>query len=154
MEGRGAWYQGVKLSLFDVSSGSALSEVKSLVIGKRGSESQVLYDHHALAWLSADNGEDHRLVIPIDEHTTEYDSAWYDYSQPSSHYDWTQSGAYIFDINTGIEPSLTMSAQLITENRNQQSYKPYSFLDRMVLQGETLHYAHANTLYSKAISDL
>ena len=48
-DGTFSWYQGVKLALFDVSDPTALSVVDSLIIGERGTESEVLVDHHALA---------------------------------------------------------------------------------------------------------
>ncbi len=50
---RGAWYQGVKVSLFDVSDPASPAEINSLVYGKRGSESEILSDHHAISFLPA-----------------------------------------------------------------------------------------------------
>lgn len=81
---RGAWYQGVKLSLFDISTANNLKEVQSIIIGKRGTSSTVLYDHHALAWLPAETPGSFRLAIPIDENTTR--SEYYDYNLPSAPY--------------------------------------------------------------------
>ena len=43
--------QGVKVALFDVANISAPVELGSIVIGKRGSRSPVLYNHHALTLL-------------------------------------------------------------------------------------------------------
>ncbi len=48
-DGRGAWYQGVKLALFDVSDPQQPKEVTSLEIGARGTDSDALYNHHAIA---------------------------------------------------------------------------------------------------------
>ena len=67
---RGAWYQGLKLALFDVSAPSQPAELDSLVIGKRGTHSPVLDDHHALSFMPAVNGAPARLAIPVDLHDT------------------------------------------------------------------------------------
>lgn len=42
-----ALYQGIKLSLFDISDSSNLIEVDTKYLGERGSISQIIYDHHA-----------------------------------------------------------------------------------------------------------
>ncbi len=56
-----AWYQGVKLSLFDVSDVSNPREVAKLEIGDRGTDSPALYDHKAFLF----SRERNLLVIPI-----------------------------------------------------------------------------------------
>ena len=43
-----AWYQGIKISLFDVSDVSNPVEVAKFEIGDRGTDSPVLWDHKAL----------------------------------------------------------------------------------------------------------
>lgn len=45
-----AWFQGLKLSLFDVSESTAPTEAQSLIIGGRGSDSEALVDHHAFTF--------------------------------------------------------------------------------------------------------
>ncbi|MEM2913102.1 MAG: beta-propeller domain-containing protein, partial [Candidatus Bathyarchaeia archaeon] len=47
-EGDFAWYQGVKISIFDVSDIEHPKEVDGYVIGDRGTDSPVLWDHKAL----------------------------------------------------------------------------------------------------------
>jgi len=149
-ENRGAWYQGVKLSLFDVSDGSHLHEVQSIVIGQRGTESAVLSDHHALAWLANDDPNQFRLAIPINEHATK--NEWQsNYNDPSAYYSWTKTGAYVFDINIGETPGLKQSGTLITESLQNGDQQSYSNNERVVLQGDALHYIHNNNVYSSVI---
>ncbi|MCU7835502.1 MAG: beta-propeller domain-containing protein [gamma proteobacterium symbiont of Taylorina sp.] len=152
-ENRGAWYQGVKLSLFDVSDGSHLKEVQSIVIGKRGTSSAVLSDHHALAWLAnSDEADSYRLAIPINEHATE--SEWQNnYDHPSDYYSWTKTGAYVFDINTGESPALKQTGILVTESLENGDQQSYSSNERIVLQGDTLHFIHDNSVYSSTINN-
>ena len=60
-EGDFAWYQGVKLALFDVSDPSNPREVSKYEIGDRGTDSYALRDHHAFTFSKSKN----LLVIPI-----------------------------------------------------------------------------------------
>ena len=93
-EGDFAWYQGVKISLFDVSDVSHPVEVAKYEIGDRGTDSPVLYDHKALLFDKNRN----LLVIPV--LVAEIDPTQYAGEVPS----WAQGeyvwqGAYVFDIS-------------------------------------------------------
>ena len=93
-EGDFAWYQGVKISLFDVSDVENPRELAKLEIGDRGTTSPALSDHHAFLFSKARN----LLVIPILEATINED----DYSGdiPDNFYgEYTYQGAYVFDIS-------------------------------------------------------
>lgn len=95
---RGAWYQGVKLSLFDVSDPSAPVELDALVLGERGTESTVLWDHHALSFLPSEGGEPARIAIPVQLHESVPDWKGWDAEEPSAWYDFTHTGLYTFEI--------------------------------------------------------
>jgi len=56
-----AWYQGVKISLFDVSDVEHPVERAKIIIGDRGTESYALHDHKAFLF----DKERELLVIPI-----------------------------------------------------------------------------------------
>jgi uncharacterized secreted protein with C-terminal beta-propeller domain len=60
-EGNFAWYQGVKLSLFDVTDVTNPVELSKYVIGDRGTTSEALYDHKAFLFSRSNN----LLIIPI-----------------------------------------------------------------------------------------
>jgi uncharacterized secreted protein with C-terminal beta-propeller domain len=96
---RGAWYQGLKLALFDVSDPASPAEVNSIVLGKRGTDSQVLRDHHALAFLPATQTQAARLAIPVRLHDKEPTSGVSDPSSPTTFYDFTHSGLYSFEVS-------------------------------------------------------
>ena len=68
--GRGAWYQGVKLSLFDVADPSKPAELSSVIIGKRGTGTDAIMDHHAVTFLPAAPDRPARLALPIRKHDT------------------------------------------------------------------------------------
>jgi len=61
-QGYFAWYQGVKVSLFDVTNVTNPKQISTYVIGDRGSDSLVLSDHKAFLFDKTMN----LLVIPVD----------------------------------------------------------------------------------------
>jgi inhibitor of cysteine peptidase len=92
--GEFAWYQGVKISLFDVSDVTNPQEISKLEIGDRGSDSPVLWDHKAFLFDGARN----LLVMPI--LVAEVDQSQYPEGVPSWAYgEPVWQGAYVFDIS-------------------------------------------------------
>jgi uncharacterized secreted protein with C-terminal beta-propeller domain len=101
--GRGAWYQGVKLALFDVSNPVLPTEVNAIVLGKRGTESEVLSNHHALSFLPATVSQAARIAIPVQLHDKTPTYELFDPQAPNAYYDYSHTGLYSFEItDTGI----------------------------------------------------
>ena len=93
-EGDFAWYQGVKISLFDVSDVKNPKEISKYVIGDRGTETPVLYDHKALLFDKNRN----LLVIPV--LVAEIDEEEYpEEVPPYVHGEYTWQGVYVFNIS-------------------------------------------------------
>lgn len=93
-QGDFAWYQGVKLSLFDVSDVSKPKEVSKYEIGDRGTDSYALRDHKAFLFSKSKN----LLVIPI--LLAEIDEEKYPGGvPPSMHGDYVWQGAYVLDVS-------------------------------------------------------
>lgn len=67
-DGRFAWYQGVKLSLIDVSDPAHPREAARSIIGRRGTDAAVLHNHHGIA-LQAVGGAV-RVSLPINLYDT------------------------------------------------------------------------------------
>jgi len=89
-----AWYQGVKISLFDVSNMSNPIQLTNYTIGDRGTNSPVLNDHRAFLFDKARN----LLVIPVLEAKVD-ESQYRPGEVPASAYGnpvW--QGAYVFNI--------------------------------------------------------
>ena len=158
-----AWYQGVKLSLFDVSDGQNLREIKSIIIGKRGTESAILQDHHALAWLPSDTDNSATLAIPIQLHDRTSNRSNQGFNQFNAHYDWTHTGLYTFNISTDTAPDIELLGKLITDQPPEICIEPGNSCylqgqqtrnDRAVIQGNSVHYIHNNEVFSSAIADL
>ena len=89
-----SWYQGVKISLFDVSDVQNPRELAKIEIGDRGTDSPVLYDHHAFLFSKEKN----LLVIPILEATIDEND--FNGPVPDNYYgDYTYQGTYVFHIS-------------------------------------------------------
>ncbi len=71
-EGDFAWFQGLKLSLFDVSDVREPEEVAKYLIGDRGTSSPVLWDHKAFLHVAAQN----LVVLPVDLVVQEAGEPW------------------------------------------------------------------------------
>ncbi|OED36782.1 hypothetical protein AB833_25555 [Chromatiales bacterium (ex Bugula neritina AB1)] len=93
-DGRGAWYQGVKLALFDVSDASNPFVAQSIVVGKRGTHSPALANHHAFAWLPSNGTRNARMAIPLSLHDENVES-----SSPTAWSDWTSNMLYTLEID-------------------------------------------------------
>jgi inhibitor of cysteine peptidase len=92
--GEFAWYQGVKISLFDVSDVRNPVEISKLEIGDRGSGSPVLWDHKAFLFDRLRN----LLVMPIS--VAEVDQSKYPGGVPANaRGEQVWQGAYVFDIS-------------------------------------------------------
>ncbi len=93
-EGDFAWYQGIKISLFDVSNVTNPVQLDNITIGDRGSDTPVLYDHKAFLFDRARE----LLVIPVLE--AKIDESEYGGEVPPYAYgDPVWQGAYVFDIS-------------------------------------------------------
>jgi uncharacterized secreted protein with C-terminal beta-propeller domain len=89
-----AWYQGIKISLFDVSDVSNPIEIDKFEIGDRGTDSPILYDHKSLLF----DKEKNLLVIPVA--VAEIDENNYGDGVPDWAYgEYVWQGAYVLDIS-------------------------------------------------------
>jgi len=88
-----AWYQGIKIALFDVSNVSQPKELYKIVIGDRGTDSPVLQDHKAFLFSRSRD----LLVLPI--LLADIDEAKYPNGVPPNTYgDFVWQGAYVFNL--------------------------------------------------------
>jgi uncharacterized secreted protein with C-terminal beta-propeller domain len=91
--GNFAWYQGVKLSLFDVTDVENPVEVSKFIIGDRGTSTPVLNDHKAFLFSKSKD----LLILPV--LLAEIDTSKYpDGAPPSTMGDLVWQGAYVFKL--------------------------------------------------------
>jgi inhibitor of cysteine peptidase len=91
-----AWYQGLKISLFDVSDVGNPREVAKIEIGDRGTDSYALYDHKAFLFDKKRN----LLVIPVS--LSEIDETQYEGQEipDNAHGERVWQGAFVLNIDT------------------------------------------------------
>lgn len=144
---RGAWFQGVKLSLFDVANPAAPREINSLVFGKRGSDSEILHDHHAIAFLPATANRPARFAIPIDIHATDPAHGEFNPTKPNQWYEFTRKGLFEFEASSnGIKEVGYIEADSTT---NKIALPVGSrFGDRAVLLENSVFYVHESEVLS------
>ena len=85
-----AWYQGIKIAIFDVSDVENPIELHKEIIGDRGTDSPALYNHKAFLF---DKSRE-LLVLPIllAEFSSEPKNDW-------EFGDYTFQGAYVYNVN-------------------------------------------------------
>jgi inhibitor of cysteine peptidase len=143
-----AWYQGVKLSLFDVSDVENPREVAKLEIGDRGTDSPALYDHKAFLF----SRERNLLVIPILEAQL---AAGYE-TEPNAYGDYVYQGAYVFEITA---EGITLRGK-ITHLRGDELLKSGYWFDsnysvyRSLYIGENLYTISGAMVKINSLADL
>ncbi|MDO8460721.1 MAG: beta-propeller domain-containing protein [Nanoarchaeota archaeon] len=110
-----AWYQGVKISLFDVSDVANPKEVAKIVIGDRGTQSAALYDHKAFLF----DKEKNLLVLPIDLAEINESKKQYPGSDPNSIYgEQVWQGAYVLNIDLD---EISVRGKITHRNENDKT---------------------------------
>ncbi|MEM5812526.1 MAG: beta-propeller domain-containing protein [Candidatus Aenigmatarchaeota archaeon] len=147
-----AWYQGVKLALFDVSDPNKPKEISKYVIGDRGTESYALRDHKAFLFSRQKN----LLVIPI--LLAEIDESQYPKGVPSNAYgDYTFQGAYVFKID--LEDGFSLKGRVTHSNEQNLKksgwywYSPYS-IQRSLYIDDVLYTVSQGMVKANSLSDL
>jgi len=84
-----AWYQGVKMALFDVSDVANPIEMHKVVIGDRGTDSDVLQDHKAFLF----DREKNLLILPITLAEIKGEK-----TQDNQYGEFTFQGAYVYNL--------------------------------------------------------
>ena len=129
-DGRFAWYQGVKLSLIDLTDPAKPREAAKSVIGRRGTDATVLRDHHGIAL--AQHGSTMRVSLPISLHETAPKPAT---GAANEYFYFTRSELQKFDIDTA-QKTLKVRAALPSVLGAERDISK----DRSILWGEQVHY--------------
>lgn len=122
--GNFAWYQGVKLALFDVTDVTNPKEISKYIIGERGTNSPALRDPHAFLFVREKN----LLVIPVQvvekmesnsNNGVSLQMVRPSFNSQSNSY-W--DGAYVFDLTIDQGFALKGKISHSTTTSNQYSY--------------------------------
>ena len=114
--GEFAWYQGVKLSLFDVTDVNNPKELSKFIIGDRGTYSIAQNDPHAFLFSLSKN----LLVLPIYLYEHEYPETAGD----SKRGEFVWDGAYVFDVS--IDQGFQLKGRIThDEDQSDAGYRYY-----------------------------
>ncbi len=145
-EGNFAWYQGVKISLFDVSNVSNPRQIANYTIGDRGTDSPILRDHKAFLFDRSKN----LLVIPVS--VAEIDEAEYPEGVPPYAYGETVwQGAYVFHIS--LDAGLVFRGG-ITHLENNDLTKTEYYVKRSLYIDDVLYTVSDKKIKMNSLEDL
>jgi len=143
-----SWYQGVKISLFDVTDMCEPKELAKYEIGNRGTDSPVLRDHKAFLF----DKEKNLLVIPVS--VAEIDESKYPNGIPryiSGETIW--QGAYVFTISLTLEEKIMLRGT-ITHVENGYVHNTSYHIKRTLYIGEVLYTISNNKIKMNSLLDL
>ncbi len=146
-----AWYQGLKLSLFDVSNVTNPLQMDKTVIGDRGTNSEALSDPKAFLF----DGSRNLLVIPVNlalVNRTAYEPG------PSAYGEFVWQGAYVFNVT--LENGFALRGTLTHIDNQTSSGSTASWTDsghwieRALYIGNTLYTISDEVIQLNDLDDL
>lgn len=133
-----AYYQGMKIALFDVTDVTKPKELFKEIIGDRGTHSELLYDHKALLF-SKEKG---LLAFPVELHEIKNKEKLEDGSFPA-HGEFTYQGAYVYgiDLEKGFQLRGRIShlSEEDLKKSGQYGYDYAKTVRRILYAGDTLY---------------
>jgi len=144
VEGEGfAWYQGVQLSIFDISDFANPKLVKSEVIGDRGTSSEALYNHKAFTFWESEG----LLALPIDLYELQgAQTAPYDYGE------WTFKGLYVYRVDK--EDGFQQLGRISTSSEPEEYWYYYSDWTRGVFINDNIYAVMSEAVRSAEINNI
>ena len=87
------------------------------------------------------------MALPIQNHDTPYPYEWFDPDNPTTYYDWTHTGLYMFDIS---DDGIQTASNLIVADRSSGDNAQYAGVgrDRSVMVNDSIHFVHDNSVWS------
>ena len=151
VEGNWSWYQGLKLSLYDVTNGSSPAELSNVTLGDRGTDSEVLRDPHAFLYVPGA----HLLVLPVD--LAIVNASQYPYGVPSWAWgDVVWQGAYVYRVNetTGFQYVGRVAHGNGTVNTTYGWYDSPIQIRRSLYIGDVLYTISETEVLASSLADL
>ncbi|MBU2100638.1 beta-propeller domain-containing protein [Candidatus Micrarchaeota archaeon] len=158
-QGNFAWYQGIKIAVFDVSDVEHPKEMYKEIIGDRGTDSYALSDHKAFLY----DKEKNLLVIPVQlaEITEEQKQAYEERQYGSPPYgEFTFQGAYVY--NLSLENGFQLKGRITHLSADDDSLKKSGYyyrgggteVKRSLFIGDVLYTISNNKILANSLSDL
>jgi inhibitor of cysteine peptidase len=147
-EGEFSWYQGVKISLFDVTNVTEPKELAKYEIGDRGTDSPVLSDHKAFLF----DREKNLLVVPVS--VAKVNESQYPNGVPPYTYgEIVWQGAYVFTVSLELEQRIILRGT-ITHIENGNVHNASNYVTRALFIGEVLYTISNSKIKMNSLADL
>lgn len=146
-----AWYEGLKISLYNVTDASAPAETANVSIGDRGTGSAVLQDPHAFLYVPGAR----LLVIPVD--LAIVNQSAYPYGVPPWAWgDVVWQGAYVYRVNesSGFEYVGRVAHGNGTVNATYGWYGSPTQILRSLYIGDVLYTISETEVLASSLADL
>ena len=143
-QGDFSWYQGVKISLFDVSDLSQPKEMAKYEIGDRGTDSPVLRDHKAFLF----DKEKNLLVLPVSVTQRENPN-----DPPYTPGKTVWQGAYVFAVSLSLDKKLKLEGT-ITHIENGDVHDAKHHITRALYIGDVLYTISNTKIKMNSLFDL
>jgi|GEM_PF-494916 len=151
-----AWYQGIKVALFDITDVNNPVEKFKEIIGDRGTDSELLRNHKALLFSKSKN----LIAFPISlyEVTEEQkkQAELYSSSAASAYGKFKTQAAYIYniDIENGFKLKGTIT-HMTDESKDEYGYiQSNNFINRIMYINDTLYTLSNNQIKANKMDDL
>ncbi|MDX9970579.1 MAG: beta-propeller domain-containing protein [Candidatus Gracilibacteria bacterium] len=149
----GAWYQGMKVAMFDVTDVNNPKEMHKIVIGDRGTYSELLYNHKALLF----DKEKEIMAFPVS--LSLIPESEKNASTPAWTYGETvYQGAYVYKVSLENGFELKGRATHLTEAEmaDKYSYAWYgdSAVNRILYIGDTVYTVSKNFVKAHNMADM
>ncbi|MCK4424144.1 beta-propeller domain-containing protein [Candidatus Bathyarchaeota archaeon] len=143
-QGDFSWYQGVKISLFDVTDLSEPKEIAKYEIGDRGTDSPVLREHKAFLFAKEKN----LLVLPVSVAERENPN-----DPPYIPGKIVWQGAYVFTVSLSLEEKLVLKGT-ITHIENDDVHDTEHYVTRALYIENVLYTISNNRIKMNSLLDL
>jgi inhibitor of cysteine peptidase len=143
-QGDFSWYQGVKISLFDVADLSEPKEIAKYEIGDRGTDSPVLREHKAFLF----DKEKNLVVLPVSVAERENPN-----DPPYTPGKIVWQGAYVFTVSLSLEEKLVLKGT-ITHMENGDVHDAEYHVTRALYREDVLYTISNNKIKMNSLFDL
>ncbi len=142
-DGRGAWYQGVKLALYDVADPARPFVADERIIGKRGSQSPALSQHHSFAYLQGGGSRNARFAFPASIHNEPTSG------QPQATAQWTSNNMLAMEVDESSNKFVDVPGWKFESRDSGFEYSPVGLEnDRAIIGADGgLYVIHNGTLH-------
>jgi len=148
-----AFYLGMKVALFDVTDVEHPKELHKVIIGDRGTNSELLYNHKALLFSKEKN----LLAFPVDLYEVQGSKGATKQGQMPQYGTFSYQGAYVYSLNPANGFQLRGTITHLTQDEWKKSGNYWSgdnSVRRILYIGDTLYTVSDGQIKANAMNDL